>query len=131
MSIPVDPPVTRLPFGDEQRSWYERILAQVSPDLLREIVVEMTSIPSPTGEERALAECLVARGRRAGLEASCQPIDAEQANAILRCAGHGDGPELLLYAPIDTHTTGNEGEDLPWAGPGLREDMVPRAPDRS
>ena len=127
VSIPVDPPVTRLPLGSEQRSWYERILAQVSPVLLREIVVEMTSIPSPTGEERALAECLVARGRCAGLEASCQPIDAEQANAILRCAGHGDGPELLLYAPIDTHTTGNEGEDLPWVGPGLREDMVPRA----
>jgi acetylornithine deacetylase/succinyl-diaminopimelate desuccinylase-like protein len=87
----------------------------------------MTGIPSPTGEERALAEHLAARGRRAGLDGICQPLDAEQANAILRCRGQGDGPELLLYAPIDTHIAGDEREDLPWVGPRLREDMVPRA----
>lgn len=127
MSISVDPPVTRLALSGEQGAWYERILAQVSRDLLREIVVEMTSIPSPTGEERALAEHLAARGRRAGLEGIYQAIDAEQGNAILRYAGQGDGPELLLYAPIDTHTAGTEREDVPWVGPSLREDMVPRA----
>lgn len=127
MSISVDPPVTRLALSGEQGAWYERILAQVSRDLLREIVVEMTSIASPTGEERALAEHLAARGRRGGLEGIYQAIDAEQANAILRYAGQGDGPELLLYAPIDTHTVGTEREDVPWVGPSLREDMVPRA----
>jgi acetylornithine deacetylase/succinyl-diaminopimelate desuccinylase-like protein len=127
MSIPVDPPVTRLPLSAEQAAWYQRILTEVSRDRLREIVVDMTSIPSPTGEERALAEYLAARGQSAGLDGTCQPLDAEQANAILRCPGRGDGPELLLYAPIDTHTAGREGEDLPWVGPSLREDMRPRA----
>jgi len=126
----VDPPVTRLPLSAEQRDWYERSLREVSRDQLREIVVEMTGIPSPTGEERALAEHLAARGRRAGLEGICQPLDARQANAVLRWAApgrEGDGPDLLLYAPIDTHTVGDEREDLPWVGPRLREDMVPRA----
>ena len=66
--------------------------------------VRLCEIPSPTGEERALAEHLATRGRRAGVEATCQVVDGEQANALLRYPGRGDGPDLLLYAPIDTHT---------------------------
>jgi len=127
VNVPVDPPITRLPLSAEQASWYARILAEVSRARLSEIVVEMTSIASPTGEERALAEHLTARGRRAGLEATCQVIEAGQANALLRHPGRGDGPDLLLYAPIDTHTVGTEADDLPWVGSSLREDMVPRA----
>ena len=126
-AIPVDPPVTRLPLSAEQASWYQRILAEVSRDRLQEIVVEMTSIASPTGQERALAERLVARGRQAGLEGTCQMLDEAQANALLRHPGRGDGADLLLYAPIDTHTTGAEADDVPWVGARLREDMVPRA----
>ena len=126
-AIPVDPPVTRLPLSAEQASWYQRILAEVSRDRLQEIVVEMTSIASPTGQERALAERLVARGRQAGLEGTCQMLDGAQANALLRHPGRGDGADLLLYAPIDTHTTGMEADDVPWVGARLREDMVPRA----
>jgi len=125
--VPLDPPVTRRPLSPDQASWYGRILAEVTRDRLREIVVEMTSIASPTGAERPLAEHLVARGRRAGLEATCQVVEAEQANALLRCSGRGDGPDLLLYAPIDTHTVGAEDDDVPWVGAILREDMVSRA----
>jgi acetylornithine deacetylase/succinyl-diaminopimelate desuccinylase-like protein len=99
----------------------------VSRDQLSEIVVEMTSIASPTGEERALAEHLTARGQRVGLEATCQVIEAGQANALLRHPGLGDGPDLFLYAPIDTHTVGTKADDVPWVGETLREDMVPRA----
>ncbi len=127
IGAPVAPPVTRLPLSSEQAAWYARILGEVSRDRLRDIVVEMTSIASPTGEEQALAEHLVARGRQAGLEATCQVVDAGQANALLRRPGRGDGPDLLLYAPIDTHTVGTDAEDVPWVGPRLREDMVPRA----
>jgi acetylornithine deacetylase/succinyl-diaminopimelate desuccinylase-like protein len=127
IGVPVAPPVTRLPLSSEQAAWYARILGEVSRDRLRDIVVEMTSIASPTGEEQALAEHLVARGRQAGLEATCQVVDAGQANALLRRPGQGDGPDLLLYAPIDTHTVGTGAEDVPWVGPRLREDMVPRA----
>lgn len=91
-AIPVDPPVTRLPLSAEQASWYQRILAEVSRDRLQEIVVEMTSIASPTGQERALAERLVARGRQAGLEGTCQMLDGAQANALLRHPGRGTAP---------------------------------------
>jgi len=116
-----------LPLSAEQAAWYTRILSEVTRDRLREIVMEMTSIASPTGAERPLAEHLVARGRQVGLEATYQAVEADQANALLRYPGRGDGPALLLYAPIDTHTAGAEDDDVPWVGPTLREDMVPRA----
>lgn len=127
VGVPVDPPITRLPLSAEQASWYARILAEVNRNRLREIVVEMTSIASPTGEEGPLAEHLVARGRRVGLESTCQVIEGGQANALLRHPGQGDGADLLLYAPIDTHTVGIKADDVPWVGDKLREDMVPRA----
>jgi acetylornithine deacetylase/succinyl-diaminopimelate desuccinylase-like protein len=123
----MDHGTTPFPLSADQASWYQRVLAEITRDRLREIVVEMTAIPSPTGQERALAEHLAARGRRLGLEATCQLLDESEANALLRQPGAGDGPDLLLYAPIDTHTSGEEADDLPWVGPELRSDMRPRA----
>ena len=61
VGVPLDPPVARRPLSPEQASWYARILAEVTRDRLREIVVEMTSIPSQTGAERPLAEHVVGR----------------------------------------------------------------------
>jgi acetylornithine deacetylase/succinyl-diaminopimelate desuccinylase-like protein len=127
VGVPIDPPITRLPLSVEQAAWYARILAALRRDRLREIVVEMTSIPSPTGAEGPLAQHLVDVGRRAGLEGTYQVVEGEQANALLRYPGRGDGPSLLLYAPIDTHMVGAKADDAPWVGPTLREDMVPRA----
>lgn len=110
-----------------RRTLLDAIGKSLTPQRLREIVVELVDIPSPTGEERALAEHLAARGRAHGLDAGVQLLDDQQANATLRYAGRGDGPDLLLYAPIDTHTTGRDEDDLPWVGPSLRADMVPMA----
>ncbi len=44
-----------------------------------------------------------------------------------RLRGDGSGPDLLLYAPIDTVTTGDPAEDLPWVGNELRADLTPHA----
>lgn len=122
-----DPKPPALPLDSAQRAAVDRIVAALDPDRLRQIVVEMVDVPSPTGEERALAEHLVARARRHGLAATVQALDDSQANALLRYDGAGDGADLLLYAPIDTHTSGREAEDLPWSGAELRSDMVPKA----
>lgn len=101
-------------------------LSLVGEDRLRDLVAGMVDVPSPTGDERPLAEHLAAVMCAAGIDARAQPIDDRQANAVGRIPG-GGGPSLLLYAPIDTVTTGAAGEDLPWAGPALRPDMLPRA----
>jgi acetylornithine deacetylase/succinyl-diaminopimelate desuccinylase-like protein len=113
--------------SDQRSSWVEAACAQVSPGFLTDLVSDLTSIPSPTGEERALAEFIVDFVGAHGLAARYQPIDAQQGNAVATYGAPGDGPDLLLYAPIDTLTTGLGEEDLPWIGPELRRDMKPSA----
>jgi acetylornithine deacetylase/succinyl-diaminopimelate desuccinylase-like protein len=106
-----------------QRVAVEAAWKLIDPDRLRELVVGMVDIPSPTGEEAPLARWLVGQLAGAGLEASLQELDDRQANAVGRLRGRGDGEDLLLYAPIDTLTVGDPEEDVPWIGPELRADM--------
>lgn len=101
--------------------------AHVDRDRLRDILTGLVEIPSPTGDEAPLARHLTAAMEAAGIEAHTMEIDDRQANSWGRLRGDGTGPDLLLYAPIDTVTTGDPAEDLPWAGPALRPDMLPKA----
>jgi acetylornithine deacetylase/succinyl-diaminopimelate desuccinylase-like protein len=109
--------------SDQQARWIEDACAAIDPALLRRLVAGMVDIPSPTGEEAELARWLVAQMTDLGLAADFQPIDDTQGNARATLRGDGTGPRLLLYAPIDTLTTGNADEDVPWIGPALRPDM--------
>lgn len=116
------------PGSDEAvREQVSRAWAAVSPDRLRELIVDMVDIPSPTGDEAPLAEYLADQLRVGGLESRVQRIDARQANAVGRLAGDGRGADLLLYAPIDTLTVGSEDEDVPYVGDHLRPDLLCRA----
>ncbi|MFD1540758.1 M20 family metallopeptidase [Nonomuraea guangzhouensis] len=102
-------------------------LASITEDRLREAAVGVTSIASPTGGEAPLARWLTGRLAAAGLDAHLQRIDDGQANAVGRLRGDGTGADLMLYAPIDTLTTGDPDLDVPWIGPGLRPDMLAEA----
>jgi hypothetical protein len=115
--------VEPLALSTDQQAWVEKAWSQIDEARLREIIEGMVAIPSPTGEEAPLARHLAGLLGDVGLRARYQPIDERQGNAIGRLDGAGDGPELLLYAPIDTLTTGDAEEDLPWVGPELRADM--------
>ncbi|MFD3588090.1 M20 family metallopeptidase [Streptomyces sp. NPDC058683] len=110
-----------------RRGWVEDAWRQVSGDRLRELITGLVDIPSPTGDEGPLAEHIAATLTAAGCPARVQSLDDRQANAWARLSGDGTGPDLMLYAPIDTLTVGEESEDLPWIGPELRDDMRPRA----
>jgi acetylornithine deacetylase/succinyl-diaminopimelate desuccinylase-like protein len=118
-------PRLQAPLSAEQEGWLERAWAAVSADELAELDLALTSIPSPTGQERRIAEFLTARLRAEGLEAFYQPIDDEQGNAVGRLSGDGTGPDLLLYAPTDTAFSGDADEELPWLGPEVRADLAP------
>ncbi|MEU9187204.1 deacylase [Streptomyces sp. NPDC048484] len=107
--------------------WAEEAWRHVTGDRLRELIIGLVDIPSPTGDEGPLAEHIAATLTAAGCRAAVQPLDDQQANAWARLDGDGTGPDLMLYAPIDTLTVGEESEDLPWIGPELRDDMRPRA----
>jgi acetylornithine deacetylase/succinyl-diaminopimelate desuccinylase-like protein len=107
----------------------DRLLNAISEDRLRAAARAVTEIPSPTGREAQLAHFLADRLAAAGFAATAQRIDEHQANAVGRLRGSGGGEDLMLYAPIDTLTTGDEAIDVPWIGERLRPDMQPVARD--
>ncbi len=109
--------------------WVTRARAQVSRERLRELVKALVDLPSPTGDEARLASYAATQLESAGLHADVLAHDERQASARARLPGRGGGPDLLLYAPIDTLTVGRADIDLPWAGPVLRPDMRPVAVD--
>ncbi|MFN3258703.1 MAG: M20 family metallopeptidase [Ilumatobacter sp.] len=101
--------------------------AQLRPERLIELCAAMVDIGSPTGQEATLARDLAARLGSLGLTSKVQDLGGDMANAIGRRPGRGDGSSLLLYAPIDTVSVGDESVDVPWIGPELRDDMTPGA----
>ncbi len=121
----IQPTVTSVPFSTDQETWLERALSAVRNDELADLVVALTSIPSPTGEERAIAEFLVQHMQSAGLEGTYQHIDDQQGNAVGRLRGDATGPDLLLYAPTDTAFSGDRTEEVPWIGESIRADLLP------
>ncbi|MEU6751032.1 peptidase dimerization domain-containing protein [Spirillospora sp. NPDC046719] len=110
-----------------RRAWVEAAWKQIDDRRLTDLIAEMVDVPSPTGEEGPLARRLADRLAESGLDGRYQPIDDDQGNATGRLRGDGTGPDLLLYAPIDTLTVGTEEEDVPQVGPELRADMRPAA----
>jgi acetylornithine deacetylase/succinyl-diaminopimelate desuccinylase-like protein len=112
---------------DRERERYAaRIAGLFDSDWMLRELARIVDIPSPTGEERALAEHLVQLMRELGLKAWTQPIDALSANAIGEL-GDGDGPSVMLFAPLDSAFSGIEAEEVPWSGPALRPDQRPVA----
>lgn len=103
----------------------EAVLHRITPDRLRDAVRAVTDIPSPTGSEGPLAAWLAGQMGQSGVESHVQRIDDAQANAVGRVRGDRTGRDLMLYAPIDTLTTGDAADDLPWIGDTLRPDMLP------
>lgn len=114
-------------WSEKQRAAADAATRYVSLDRLRELVVGITDVPSPTGDERPLAEFITAGLCSLGISAETQPLDERQANAVARLRGIGDGAHLMLYAPIDTLTTGNPDEDLPWMAEHMPLDALPTA----
>lgn len=102
-------------------------MQRVTAERLRAAAVAVTSIPSRTGHEAPLAGWLAGQMQDSAIEGHVQSIDADQANAVGRVRSSRTGRDLMLYAPIDTLTTGDPAQDLPWIGPELRADMRPLA----
>ena len=87
----------------------------------------MASIPSPTGEEKQLAQAVVDVMSKSGMDAFYQLMDDAQGNAIGRVQGNGNGADLLLYAPLDTAFSTVEKEECPWVGDRLPAEMTTNA----
>lgn len=120
MTVTASP--NRHALSPSQEKAVARARAQLHQDDLGELLMAMTAIPSPTGQEEALAEFLARHLKAAGLEAEVQGVEGRQANAIGRLPGAGDGPSLLVYSGIDTPFGGGADEDEPWLGAPPRAD---------
>jgi acetylornithine deacetylase/succinyl-diaminopimelate desuccinylase-like protein len=116
--------VVREPLSEEQHSWLRDAWKAVKEDDIEDLDRTLVSIPSPTGQERAVAEFLVQHMEGEGLEGIYQTIDDEQGNAVGRIRGSGEGADLLLYAPTDTAFSGDADEEVPWIGDSIRADLA-------
>ncbi len=108
---------------DDRDAWVAKAWDRIDRARLRELVVGLVGVPSPTGDEAGVARWAV-DALPGSVDARVQPLDDRQANAVARVRGAGGGPELLLYAPVDTLTTGTEA-DLPVVGDRLERYMRP------
>ncbi|MBC7778577.1 MAG: M20/M25/M40 family metallo-hydrolase [Proteobacteria bacterium] len=88
-----------------------RVIAQIDRDELAQLGCDLTSIPSPTGQEREVAEFILAWFRAQGLKAVAQEVEAGRPNAIGILKGSGGGLSLGFNGHTDTSFTGT-AEDL-------------------
>ncbi len=87
---------------------YARAVRHITPDAVRDTLIEMVDIASPTGREGAMAQYVVARLKQAGCAASLQDVSENRPNAVGVRAGTGDGVNLLFTGHMDTSYDGDE-----------------------
>ena len=102
---------------------FARAAAGITEDGLRALLMDLVDIGSPTGKEAGVAEYLVARMRKSGMETDLPLVDAARPNAVGHRRGRGDGFNLLLTGHMDTSYSGQE-EHL--AGEGFQPKAVHR-----
>jgi acetylornithine deacetylase/succinyl-diaminopimelate desuccinylase-like protein len=83
---------------------------RIQPDRLRDLALELVSIPSPTGSEQAVAERMRDELDTAGLQVQWQQVEDGRANVLGTWPGAGGGPALMLNGHTDTSYSGRE----PW-----------------
>ena len=113
--------------SERQDRWWQECRQRISVDDLAKTVAALVDLPTPTGEEGALAKAVVARLSAKGIVAEEQVIDAQQSNAVARLSGSGSKPSLMLYSPTDTVTSSSPEEDLPWSGERMFPELLARA----
>jgi acetylornithine deacetylase/succinyl-diaminopimelate desuccinylase-like protein len=80
----------------------------VTADRVREVLTDLVDIASPTGHESAVADYLVTRLRRSGLETDLPQVEVGRPNAVAHWRGRGDGLNLLFTGHMDTSYSGEE-----------------------
>lgn len=84
------------------RDLVRRATDQIDRDRLVKLVMDLTSIPSPTGQERDMARAYGEVLKGAGFDATLQPIGDERYNAVGRLQGVGGGKSVMFNGHLDT-----------------------------
>lgn len=85
-----------------------RLLAHIDRDELAQLGCDLTSIPSPTGQEKAIAEFILRWFEANGIKAVRQEVECDRPNAVGVVKGDGTGLSLGFNGHTDTSFTGTE-----------------------
>lgn len=96
---------------------------RVSEQRLVETACSLVAVPSPTGDEQAMAERMREIFGDLGLEVVWQDVEDGRPNVIGTLAGAGGGPTLMFNGHMDTSYSGREPDVR---GIGFRPDPVVR-----
>src|SRR5262245_7765363 len=102
---------------------FHKAVGYVSSETLRALLMDLVDIGSPTGSEIGVAQYLVARMRRAGMDTDLPLVGAGRPNAVGHRRGRGHGLNLLFTGLMDTSYSGRE-EHL--AGEGFQPKAIYR-----
>src|SRR5262249_18982181 len=84
----------------------KKVLAQIDRDELAKLGCDLTSIASPTGEERTIAEFILGWFAANGIKAVRQEVEVDRPNAVGIVKGEGTGLSLSINGHMDTSFTG-------------------------
>jgi acetylornithine deacetylase/succinyl-diaminopimelate desuccinylase-like protein len=80
----------------------ETVTAHIDVDEVCELALQLTAIPSPTGEEQAVGEFVVAWLQERGVPAFTQQVEEGRVNAVGTLRGDGQGRSLMFNGHMDT-----------------------------
>jgi acetylornithine deacetylase len=86
----------------------KQIVDSVTSERCTELAVKLVDIPSLTGNERPIAECVLGLLREMRIDAYLQEFEPDRYNAIGQVKGTGNGATLLLNGHMDISFSGNE-----------------------
>jgi acetylornithine deacetylase/succinyl-diaminopimelate desuccinylase-like protein len=89
----------------------KKVLAQIDRDELARLGCDLVNIPSPTGQEKGVAEYILNWFQANGLKAVRQEVEVDRPNAVGVLKGDGTGLSLGFNGHMDTSFTGT-AEDL-------------------
>jgi acetylornithine deacetylase/succinyl-diaminopimelate desuccinylase-like protein len=85
-----------------------KVQSAITPEIVCRTLLDLVDIRSPTGEEAGMAEYIVGRLRRSGLDADLQLVETDRPNAVAHLRGEGTGTNLLFTGHMDTSYSGDE-----------------------
>src|SRR5688572_14344829 len=100
---------------------FARAVAHITGENVRDLLMDLVNISSPTGKESGVAHYLVERMRKSGLTTDLPLVDEGRPNAVGHLRGRGEGFNLLFTGHMDTSYSGDE-EHL--AGDGFKPKAI-------
>lgn len=88
----------------------EKAIQAIDGKSIAKLGMEMTAIPSPTGEEGEMGRYVAEQCRARGLRTQVQEVAENRFNVVGRLEGTGEGPTLMFNGHMDSSYSGREKE---------------------